>query len=264
MTTRSSTGVAAKLRCGGHVACKQRATDAPVCRFLQSTTTMSSASIQTLPEELLREILSYIFHLSPESFCGSRTRWHSLAQPVPYYQRRSTCQDLILVCKSWLRIATPLLYESLAVRTPEHVATVATLLKATPSLGRAVKQLKVFGGYGKDMGILASTCPNVDTLYVYVSVKSDASIVGIKKVLLALSPTRLYLEEYRAYSNKKVDELHQLIGTQFTKWAHLVSSMPLSQKSLGIRYRLSVYYMTLLRHLKPNITLLYRASTLSH
>ena len=210
-----------------------------------TTTTTSPAispvSMQRLPEELLREILVYVFHLSPESFCGSRTRWHSLARPLGHYQKRGTCQDLLLVCKLWLRVATPLLYESLAVRTPAHAATVTTLLKATPSLGRAVRQLKVFGGYGKDVGMIASACPNVETLYVHVSVKSGESTVGIKKVLLALSPTRLYLENSRAYHNKKGNELHQLIGTQFSKWTRLVSGMSLLQKFLKIRFRSNVY-----------------------
>ena len=183
------------------------------------------AAIQKLPEELLREILSYAFYLSPESFCGSRSRWHSLARPSAFDKRqqpRRTCQDLLLVCKRWLRITTPLLYESLAIRTPAHAAATAALLKATPLLGRAVRQLKIFGGYGKDMSAIANACPNVETLYVYVSVKSNESIVGIKKALVAFSPAQLYLENRRAYRNKKVDELHKLIDTQFEKWTRLV------------------------------------------
>ena len=81
-----------------------------------------------LPEELLREILSYRFAISPTEFClepsfdpiGSRTR--------PIERGARPCQELLLVSKRWLRVGTPLLYESLAIRTSEHERTVAKLL----------------------------------------------------------------------------------------------------------------------------------------
>ncbi|EKM49691.1 uncharacterized protein PHACADRAFT_154199 [Phanerochaete carnosa HHB-10118-sp] len=184
-------------------------------------------AIQTLPEELLREILSYCFHLSPDAFCSSRSRWHSLARPSAYDKKeKRTCQDLLLVCKYWLRLATPLLYTSVAIRTPAHAAAVAALLKATPGLGRALRQLKVFGGYGRDMATIAGASPNVETLYVYVSVKSNESTTGIKKALCALSPKRLFLEDRRVYRNKKVEELRKLVDEQIATWPRLVSRYP--------------------------------------
>ncbi|GJE91881.1 hypothetical protein PsYK624_080320 [Phanerochaete sordida] len=183
-----------------------------------------TTTILSLPEELVRDILSYSFHLSADDFCGFRTRRHSHVRGSMYsVQKRDKppCQDLLLVCKRWLRIASPLLYASLSVRTPAHASTVAALLKAAPALGNAVRQLKIFGGYGKDMTTIAAACPNVETLYFYVSVKSNESIVGIKKALLLFSPTRLYLENRYAYSNKKVNELRALLETQIAKWPRL-------------------------------------------
>ena len=82
------------------------------------------------------------------------------------------------------------------------------------------------------MGVIADVCSNVETLYVYMGTKSNESLVGIKKVLRALSPTQLYLGDCSRYCNKKIDELHQLVDMQFGNWPCLVSSMSLLQKFL--------------------------------
>lgn len=184
-------------------------------------------TIHNLPEELIREILSYAFHLTPDEFCGNHTSYNSLLDTTTFGLReRSTCQHLLLVSKKWLRIGLPLLYASLAIRTSAHARTVAATFDTTPALGRAVRQLKVFGGYGRHMGSIAGACPNVATLYIEINVKSSESIVGLQKALVLLSPARLYIESGQSHLNKKVRALKTLVCEQIPQWPRLVSRTP--------------------------------------
>lgn len=191
---------------------------------MRSKTRKPRTTIHKLPEELFREILSYAFHLTPDDFCGARTRWDSLSNAtVPGRRERGTCQHLLLVSKKWLRIGLPLLYASLAIRAPAHASTVAAVFVTTPAFGRAVRHLKVFGGYGRHMGAIASACPNVETLYADINVKSNESIVGLQRALALLSPVRLHVESRDSWENKKMRAQRTLVYEQIAEWPRLVS-----------------------------------------
>lgn len=140
-------------------------------------------------------------------------------------ERPYACQDLLLVSKRWLRVGSPLLYESVVLRTSSHTRTVATLIRQNPNLGRAVRQLKLFGGYGRDLHAVITAAPNLETVYLNMSMKSSDSLAGIKKAFSIMKPTRLYIEDRPARRNKKSIELYNLLAENMGKWSSLASHL---------------------------------------
>ena len=86
--------------------------------------------IQDLPEELLTTILELCLLLPPaDFFIPART------QHKNYHRVRlgiSPACDLLLVCRQWARIGTPLLYSSLLLVSKRDAARVAPHLAAHP------------------------------------------------------------------------------------------------------------------------------------
>lgn len=219
---------------------------------------------KTLPEEILREILSYLFVTTPEVFCGFPSRYHP---PLPLRnggkaRDKDRPHDLLLVSKRWLRVATPLLYQSISIRTSAHAQAVATLIRANPNLGRAVRHLKLLGGYGRDLFTIAKAAPNVETLYLYISVKSSESVTGIKKALPLMNPTRLYLEDRPPHQNKKVDELHKALTESMANWTSLVSRVGHTLVSLTPCRQKFVQYNPRYYFKEPMMTALKGASNI--
>ncbi|KAJ6463528.1 hypothetical protein C8R45DRAFT_841316, partial [Mycena sanguinolenta] len=52
-----------------------------------------------------------------------------------------------LVCKSWLRVSTPLLYNVVILRTTAQAETLQVFLETNKGLGLFVKKLRVEGGF---------------------------------------------------------------------------------------------------------------------
>lgn len=157
----------------------------------------SPMSEDTIPEELLREILSYHFTIPEERFFefpdANLPRWR---ERRGYQGRRSTYKlvsDALVVSKRWLRIGTPLLYHSVTIWDQKHTRAIAQLLKANPSLGRAIRWLRLEGGLGKDLHAIAKFTPNIDMLLMCFRVRASEGVAGFRKALPLLNPTKLYL-----------------------------------------------------------------------
>lgn len=181
----------------------------------------------TLPEELLRDVLSHFLTVDEEKFCAfpehgylrKRQAWTS-------DRRNSSRSDVLLVSKQWLRIGTPVLYEKVAFREAAHTKAVAELVKANPAVGRAIKYLRLEGGMGKDLVTIVKYAPNIHTLWITPHVRASESITGLRKTIALLQPRKLYFF-LMAYirGNKTEDEIQRLIAPCIARsWASLVST----------------------------------------
>lgn len=186
-------------------------------------------SVSALPEELLHRILSYHFHCSIDAFCGDPTedttrnfvRVES-TDPSRLPVHRS---NALLVSKRWLRIGTPLLYRFLSLSTTQHTQSVAVLLRANPSLGRAIHHVRLRGGCGKDLKVVLGAAQNVESLSITLdNMKAKDSIVGLRSVLPMLSPSALYLSlSWR--STKNLQEVSNALMSAISKeWISLVGA----------------------------------------
>ncbi|GJE89698.1 hypothetical protein PsYK624_058040 [Phanerochaete sordida] len=168
-----------------------------------------------LPEELLREILSLLLSVSEADFCkfpdNGCPPWMSQQPRGRQSYRPPPICDVLLVSKRWLRVGTPLLYESVHVWSPEHVKAIAAVLRANPGVGKAVRRLRIEGGCGKELYTIVKHAPNVDTLYICLHVKASEGIAGLRKALPLMRPQKLYWLHRGLTLNKAAVEAKALL-----------------------------------------------------
>ncbi|GJE97699.1 hypothetical protein PsYK624_139200 [Phanerochaete sordida] len=161
-----------------------------------------------IPEELLREILLHNILPLHSDFL----RFHEVYAGHYQLPPISRCGHLLLVCKRWNRIGTPLLYECLRISTHQRAAAVAKVLHANPELGQAVRCLKVEGGFGKGLAPIGKALPRVHSVHIVLRMKSGESILGLEQALkLFLGLTTLHIELESQHNNKTVTEARTLI-----------------------------------------------------
>lgn len=173
-------------------------------------------TIALLAEELLREILRYLlvppyadFLRFPNNDAIPRWSadwtvddWWDASLGVEERVERARPADVLLVCKTWLRIGTPLLYECVSVWAPRHTKAVAALLTREPQLGCAVRCLRLEGGMGKALATVVKHAAGFHTLYVSLHVKSSEGVVGLQKSAALMNPRALYIHGGPSTHNK--------------------------------------------------------------
>ncbi|EKM49655.1 uncharacterized protein PHACADRAFT_33224 [Phanerochaete carnosa HHB-10118-sp] len=149
-----------------------------------------------LPEEIIREILTLI--LPP--FCAKTFLKFPLESRRPCWaqERPGALEEggtnVLLISKRWLRIATPLLYQGVALRKSRHTSAVARLVKADPAVGRAIRYLRLEGGsMTRELSTLVKHAPNIHTVYVSEQMRTGESLDGLQRAMSLLRPTTLYI-----------------------------------------------------------------------
>jgi hypothetical protein len=128
------------------------------CRSPRST--VDGSSITCLPEEVLQQILLPCVSATLTSLV--RPSWHTRQKSTTTIPNRSRGAAL-LVCKLWLRIATPLFYHSLVLPNEESVTFCARTLLVNSSLGYYVRNLVVMGVWVA-LGDVIKLCPAMESL----------------------------------------------------------------------------------------------------
>ncbi|KAF7311907.1 F-box domain-containing protein [Mycena indigotica] len=172
-----------------------------------------------LPDELLSEILTPALKVSDAAFADVGT--HS---PFAIYAESSSAY--LLVSKSWLRVATPLLYHVVVIRSKAQAAALGRTLTQNPDLGRFIKKLRVEGGYGQPIYNILSRTPNVADLYLNLDLYAYDSTVGFCKGLPLINPARLIVNDQneRAPSSKLVVKLFEVLAQAIREnWDNLVT-----------------------------------------
>ncbi|KAJ7716224.1 hypothetical protein DFH07DRAFT_684410, partial [Mycena maculata] len=113
-----------------------------------------------LPDEIISEILSPALKVSDELFSDA-----SNVSPFADYTPTSTSAYL-LVCKDWLRVATPLLYSVVVLRSKAQANALEAVLRDNAEFGRFVKKLRVEGGHGMAMHTILKSAPNITDIFL--------------------------------------------------------------------------------------------------
>lgn len=187
------------------------------------------ASIHILPDELVERILAYWLCLSPEAFARQRLG-RIVEGDTSLYQSADFRQpSLLLVCKRWLVIGTPLLYESVTILSPHHVARLAQTVSETPAIAKAIKRLALYGAgpgigassfYGRGLGAFLKYVCDIRTLRLDFNFGSRESVSGLCKWLPVLSPSVLILSGLPR--NKVGREVYSALLKSIPKWTRLV------------------------------------------
>ena len=197
-----------------------------------------------MPEELLHKILSYALVLTDDAFsghdftdygagCFDLSRAH-LAAAFPRETRRVAGPPvaLLLVCKKWLRIGTPLLYEAVVLRTHAQLHAFALTLRsphAPPCLGALVRRLRVEGTVAPFLDRVVRRTPYVHTLLIGLDVATEKGFhafpypsAGVREALRALRVKRLMLKREKYSRNGRVAEMVWLLEGAIRWWDSLV------------------------------------------
>ncbi|KAF7318431.1 HEME-HALOPEROXIDASE domain-containing protein [Mycena chlorophos] len=154
-----------------------------------------------LPDEILSEILSPALKVKDDAFtksCVGQTDFVRYSEPTSAY---------LLVCKSWLRVATPLLYNVVVVRSKAQAKALSMALTQSPILGTFIRRLRIEGGYGAAMKTILASSPNISDLFLYLDLYASDSVDGLCKGLVHVNPTRLILDDHDDRTNSSTAKL---------------------------------------------------------
>ncbi|KAJ7147749.1 hypothetical protein C8R46DRAFT_541262 [Mycena filopes] len=170
----------------------------------------------SLPDELISEILSPALKVSDEVFADTKH-----VSPFANPDSESTSAYL-LVCKSWLRVATPLLYNVVVIRSKAQAKALGLVLAKNALLGPFIRKLRVEGGYGAPMGTILKCSPNITDLCMTLEIWATDNPSGLCKGLPLISPERLILHgDRRRGTNKMATSLQEALLRSIPKWKRL-------------------------------------------
>jgi hypothetical protein len=175
------------------------------------------AMANSLPDEMISEILSLVLNVPDDLFCDiSETG-------SPFAGSSVSTSAALLVSKAWLRVATPLLYHTVVIRSRPQANALATVFKQPSDLGRFVKKLRLEGGFGKHMQQVLECTPNITDLYLSADMWSSDNVSGLVLGLPLLNPTRLIVRDLStSRGNKFMDQLYSVLAANLDEWTNLV------------------------------------------
>lgn len=200
----------------------------------------------TLPDELIKEILSPALKVSDESFSNT-----SHTSPFSTYSKSTSA--FLLVSKSWLRVATPLLYHVVVLRSKAQAQALEIALRGNRELGRFIKKLRLEGGYGTAMYQIITSAPNISDLFLSLVIWSADSVSGLCRGLPKMNPMRVILcddPHDERFANALVRQLVKALCQSIKSWTKLVLCCISYNVNLGRNnhpstagnFRTSIYY----------------------
>ncbi|KAJ7896782.1 hypothetical protein B0H14DRAFT_2678709 [Mycena olivaceomarginata] len=174
-------------------------------------------SDHSLPDEIISEILSPALKVSDEVFSDT-------SEVSPFAKYAESTSAYLLVCKSWLRVSTPLLYNIVILRSKAQAKALSLALAGNKELGQFIKKLRVEGGYGTPMLTILQSSPNISDLFVSLEIYSSDNTSGLCKGLSLLNPNRLILWDLsrKPPENKMVSQLLDALAKSIAQWDRLV------------------------------------------
>ncbi|KAJ7609568.1 hypothetical protein DFH06DRAFT_1308863 [Mycena polygramma] len=161
--------------------------------------------------------------LGAPAFGGWGSRW-PVASTSPFASPSVSSSAALIVCKAWLRVATPLLYHVVVVRSKAQARALQRSLRGNPDLGRFVKMLRVEGGFGPAMEDILRNTPNITDIFLSLQIHASDSTTGLVGGLQYINPTRMiifddgHMKNY--LKNKHVQGLLRALEARARKWTN--------------------------------------------
>ncbi|EJD48379.1 hypothetical protein AURDEDRAFT_162342 [Auricularia subglabra TFB-10046 SS5] len=146
------------------------------------------------------------------------------ASKSPFASDALSSSLLLLVCKRWMRVATPLLYETVILRSAPQATALAAVLKANPTFGRYIKKVRVEGGVGASICSVFKAAPNITDLALTLDLRSEDNVGSMYKSLrTSVDPHRLVLcsSLYRLNLNKVTTLAVDTLCKCIAEWSSL-------------------------------------------
>ncbi|KAL5486169.1 hypothetical protein ACEPAI_7213 [Sanghuangporus weigelae] len=150
---------------------------------------MLPVSFHSLPDELVKEILSDILTVPEDEFSH-------VGPSSPFGRKVSSSSDVLLVSKRWLRIGTPLLHECVVLRSSAQANAFYGFIrgKVGSQVKGYVRRIRLEGSFGAVVGKTFAILPGISDLYLRLPVSREENVNGSVQGLPKLNPTRVIFE----------------------------------------------------------------------
>ena len=182
-----------------------------------------------IADELLQMILSPSLHVSDD-------RFNSVSNAAFGCNANFPTSSVLLVCKRWLRIATPLLYEVVVLRSIAQAQSLVEAFSLHPNFPLYVKKIRLEGAYSCLWDVFRR-CSNLHTLCLTLDFYATVTVTGLCRSLLSINPTRVILRDQCSTKNVKIEQVFCKLLEAIPLWTNLVGIY-----LLLVLYRDSVFY----------------------
>ncbi|KAL1686459.1 hypothetical protein GGG16DRAFT_64209 [Schizophyllum commune] len=202
---------------------------------------------QALPEELIREVLSHVIDVATDteffSSNGKREEYYSnkparWREPLELRAAERRPPALLLVCKDWQRICTPILYRTAIIRSKGQAdALTLTITSQRPELAGCVKHLRLEGAIGTEVLRLLQATPRLTHLALVLHIFSKESVSYLCRGLRVghINPVMLLLADSPKGSTKGRAKLMNTLTQTVPTCTNLrVVDMPCMQKDSDV------------------------------
>ncbi|KAK7036063.1 hypothetical protein R3P38DRAFT_2910408 [Favolaschia claudopus] len=172
----------------------------------------------SLPDEIISEILAPVLRVPDEMFSDIKS------EVSPFAGSSQSVCSLLVVCKPWLRVGTPMLYDTVILRSKAQAEALAITLNSGEDLGRFVKKVRLEGGLGKQVDKVFRCTPNVTDLFLSANIRSTDNVSGLVRGLPLINPKRLiFLDEGRWRWNICMATLIRGVAENMANWSNLTT-----------------------------------------
>ena len=170
-----------------------------------------------IPDEILKEILSLALKIDDDMFEDTSYR-------SPFSFPTQSKSVFLTVCKRWLRVSTPLLYNVVVLRSAAQAQALARVLKKNKEFGRFIRKIRVEGGFGAAMERILSVAHNTTDVHILLEIWSNDNVSGLCKGLPLLNPSHVILwQGHRECFNSQVRLLYNTLGECMKTWKNMAS-----------------------------------------
>ncbi|KAJ6509686.1 hypothetical protein DFH09DRAFT_942372 [Mycena vulgaris] len=176
-----------------------------------------------LPDEILSEILSPALKVPDDLFSDT-------SEVSPFADYSPSTSAYLLVCKDWLRVSTPLLYNVVVLRSKAQANALEKVLRSNRQFGRFIKKLRVEGGYGMAMHAILKSAPNITDIVLSLSIWLSDDTLGLCKGLPLIDPHRVIVVApvlEKPLKNKHLAALMKVLFSSIHTWDKLVNFLML-------------------------------------
>jgi len=176
------------------------------------------AAILSFPEEVLERILALCIDAQTDAFANPS--WHTRQ-----VSRRAS--SILLVNRTFLRIATPLLYNTVVIRSAYQLSTILdNVFRPHPELASFVKTVAISGGSYDGLDDFVRLCVNLEEFDMTldnapweedVREKFGESLMGMRKIKSLVVRKDAYLTQ------EKPKHLMGQLSNAIVSWTSLVS-----------------------------------------
>ncbi|KAJ7602361.1 hypothetical protein DFH06DRAFT_1488719 [Mycena polygramma] len=167
-----------------------------------------------IPDEIISEILSPALRVSDAAFSALTRTGDS-----PFMTFSESSSAFLVVSKAWLRVATPLLYSVVVLRSKAQAQALAATLKANPTLGRFIKKLRVEGGYAISMLKILQSSKNITDLFLSLEIAPSDNACGLIRGLPLVDPVRVIIGDSSYYD--RAEQLLEALEKCIQTWKNL-------------------------------------------